>query len=229
MKKKNNKITFRFLFEQSNTFRDVARELGYNAYSYDIEGNPSEKIDLFREIERYGFYSTIFDSFDSNDIVFAFFPCTFFEINNLLVFQGTQRQLKDKSLNDKLQLCRTREFNRCCYYDRFARLIQIALQRGFKLIIENPYTDNYLLKWLPIKPALVILDRTIYGDSFKKPTLFYFINCEPHLFVPEYKAIVPQSRVSATPFGLKRSLISKEFAVNFLLGFVLGDDFNENV
>ena len=217
------KPTFHMLFEQSNTFRDVARALGYNAYSYDIEGNPSDKIDLFDEIDKYGYFPCLFDLFDSNDIVLAFFPCTYFEIQNALIFQGTQKQLQGKSLKDKLQICRTREFNRGRYYDYLVHLMQIALERGFKLIVENPYSDNYLLKWLPLKPALVIPDRTVYGDTAKKPTLFYFINCEPHLFVPEYRAVNPQWKVSNSSYGIKRSLISKEFAFTFLLGFDLGD------
>lgn len=38
-------------FEQTNTFRDVAASMGYDAESYDIEGNPTHKIDLFKAIE----------------------------------------------------------------------------------------------------------------------------------------------------------------------------------
>lgn len=221
---KKNKPVFHMLFEQSNTFRDVARELGYESESYDIAGNPSKKIDLFDEITHYGAFPTIFDSFDQNDIVIAFFPCTYFEIQNMLIFQGTQKQLRDFNLYSKLDICRHREFNRSQYFSYLVQLMQISLLKGFKLIVENPYTDNYLLKWLPIKPALIIPDRTIYGDNAKKPTMFYFINCEPHLFVPEYKCVKPQWKVSNTSYGIKRSLISKEFAVTFILGFVLGED-----
>ena len=41
------------LFEQSATFRDVFRELGYEAYCYDIQNNFGKtdyQIDLFKEI-----------------------------------------------------------------------------------------------------------------------------------------------------------------------------------
>lgn len=224
---KKTKPVFHMLFEQSNTFRDTAISLGYQADSYDIEGNPSKKVDLFDEIIHYGAFPTIFDSFDQNDIVIAFFPCTYFKIQNLLIFQGTQKQLRDFNLLSKLEHCRSREFKRARYYDYLCQLMQIALMKGFKLIVENPYTDNYLLKWLPLKPALVMPDRTIYGDSAKKPTMFYFINCEPRLFVPEFKSVKPKWTVSHSPFGIKRSLISKDFAKIFIRDFILGGSENE--
>jgi hypothetical protein len=45
------------LFEQSGTFRDQFRNLGYEAYDYDIKndyGKTDHIIDLFAEITRGG-------------------------------------------------------------------------------------------------------------------------------------------------------------------------------
>ena len=99
------------LFEQSNTFRDIWRDLGYQADSYDIEGNPSYKIDLFKEINDCfeNKRKTIFDDMAVEDYVLAFFPCTFFETQNQLFFEGTAYQLKNKSEAEKLEIARERK------------------------------------------------------------------------------------------------------------------------
>ena len=48
------KPTIRCLFEQSGTFKNEFKKLGYNAYDYDIlndYGETDYQIDLFKEIE----------------------------------------------------------------------------------------------------------------------------------------------------------------------------------
>ena len=77
------------------------------------------------------------------------------------------------------------------------------------------------MKTLPIRPKLVIQDRTKYGDFFKKPTMFYFINCEPNLFVAEYSGTKPTKTIKGTNYGIERSLISKEFARIFIEEFII--------
>lgn len=52
--KRSWKMTFRCLFEQSGTFKNVFKEFGHNAFDYDILNDYGEtdfQIDLFREIE----------------------------------------------------------------------------------------------------------------------------------------------------------------------------------
>lgn len=47
-------MVFHCLFEQSGTFKNEAKKLGYNAYDYDILndfGQTDYQIDLFKEIE----------------------------------------------------------------------------------------------------------------------------------------------------------------------------------
>lgn len=54
------------------------------------------------------------------------------------------------------------------------------LVKGVRCVIENPYsTAHYLVRYCPLKSDYVIMDRSKYGDYFKKPTQFWFINCEP--------------------------------------------------
>ena len=61
------------LFEQSGTFRDECRKLGYKAYDYDREnqfGKTDFPIDLFREIEKaVNKESSVFDTFTDDDLI----------------------------------------------------------------------------------------------------------------------------------------------------------------
>lgn len=70
-------------FEQSATFRDEFRKLGYEAYCYDIQnsfGKTDYQIDLFTEIEKaYDGAASIFNGITKDDLIMAFFPCIYFE------------------------------------------------------------------------------------------------------------------------------------------------------
>ena len=70
------------MFEQSGTFKNEFKKLGYEAYDYDIQNNFGETdylTDLFNEIEKgYGCEASIFDNITENDLIVAFFPCIYF-------------------------------------------------------------------------------------------------------------------------------------------------------
>lgn len=70
------------LFEQSGTFKNQFKLLGYDAVDVDIQNNFGEtdyKIDLFNEIETaYRGGDTIFDNITKDDLIMAFFPCIYF-------------------------------------------------------------------------------------------------------------------------------------------------------
>jgi len=211
-------------FEQSNTFRDEFRKLGYEAKSYDIEGSPSVKIDLFKEIHKaYQGWNSVFDEPTPNDICMAFFPCTYFEGQNQLHFDGTAYQYKNLSDLEKVNISRERERCRSDFFQTICELVIVAYRKKIRLVIENPYGYNYLCKTLPIKPALIIQDRTELGDVMKKPTMFYFINFDPNLFVPKYEKKKPDKTISHMSQGIERSIISKEFARNFIQGYIIKD------
>ena len=101
------------------------------------------------------------------------------------------------------------------------------MQKKLKLIIENPYsTNHYLVQYFPIKPKLIDLDRRERGDFFKKPTQYWFINCEPSynidaLFIVQNIQRI-NKRINDLPFGSKeRSEISPEYAEQFIEEFIL--------
>ncbi len=70
-------------FEQSGTFKNEFIKLGIPAEDYDIQNNFGQTdhvIDLFAEIEKaYENQPSVFDSIGKDDLIFAFFPCIYFE------------------------------------------------------------------------------------------------------------------------------------------------------
>lgn len=207
------------LFEQTNTFRDVAKSLGYEAESYDIEGKPSHKVDLFKAIMEGG-ENEYLSKIKKEDLVLAFFPCTYFEVWSEINMIGKNKGMETWNDLKKIKYSAERERERSKNYQIFCSLVSWAIEKGVPMVIENPYQKcSYLIKYFPVLPKLVISDRTKYGDDFKKPTAFWFINCEPNLFVPELKKKKPKL-IAETRYGIERSKISKEFAEIFLEEFV---------
>lgn len=172
------------LFEQSGTFKNEFRKLGIEAYDYDIlndYGQTDFQVDLFKEIEGgYKGEKSIFDKVKPDDIVFAFFPCTYFQSYHSAWFLGRSPQIKDNPEIDKLEIVHERHIKLHDNYERFCELCILAIRKGFGLIIENPYTQpHYLTRYFPVKPAIVDNDRSERGDKMKKPTQFWFIGRKP--------------------------------------------------
>lgn len=65
-------------------------------------------------------------------------------------------------------------------YELISKMVCVCLDRGLKMVIENPYTQpHYLTNYWCIKPKVIDKDRRKNGDYMNKPTQFFFINCEP--------------------------------------------------
>lgn len=221
------KMAFHCMFEQSGTFKNEFKKLGYQAYDYDILNDFGETdyiIDLFSEIEKsYRGDSSIFDKISRDDYVLAFFPCVRFENQILLWFLGNERNLKNKSDKEKLE--KNLELHKELHemYCLITKLVIVCINKGLKLIIENPYsTQHYLTRYWAIKPKVIDEDRTKMGDYFKKPTQYWFINCEPQYnFIFEAYDVKPKKRVSYGCNKVERSMISKEYANRFIREFII--------
>lgn len=215
------------LFEQSGTFKNEFKKLGFQAYDYDILNDFNETdnvIDIFNEIETaYKGGISIFDSMEKDDLIMAFFPCIRFSNQAYMMFQCTQRQLKD--LSDLEKIDKVMEFHNelSFLYDMFCKLCCICLRNNLKLIIENPYSqEHYLTRYFPIKPKIIDMDRTKRGDNFKKPTQYWFINCEPkNNFVMEAITVGEIKLIEKTHNKVERSLINPKYAERFIKEFVL--------
>lgn len=215
------------LFEQSGTFRDVFRNKGYEAYCYDIENKFNEtdyQIDLFNEIEKgYLKEKSIFDNMNENDLIFAFFPCTWFSVQNDLIWSRTSYNFKTWNEKKIDEYIAKREREREYVYNLLLKFIKIIKRKKIKTVIENPYTNNYLLTQKEIKqPNIIIMNRRDLSDHYIKPTMFYFYNLKPTYFANHTIVKKHDLKTVSKTHGIDRSLISPEFAYNFINKYVLG-------
>lgn len=85
-------MKFHLFFEQSGTFKNELKKLGYEAIDYDILndfGQTDVVIDLFAEIEKtYAGWGSIFDNIAEDDMIIAFFPCVRFEARIIMNMKG---------------------------------------------------------------------------------------------------------------------------------------------
>lgn len=107
-------------------------------------------------------------------------------------------------------------------YELITKLALIAMRKGLRLIIENPYcTQHYLTKYWALKPSLIDYDRRDRGDCYEKPTQYWFINCKPsNNFIFEAQTQV-ETKIIAKQKTVERSMITKEYANRFIREFVL--------
>lgn len=224
-------------FEQSGTFKNEFLKLGIPAEDYDIQNNYNETdhvIDLFAEIQNaYDGKESIFDKISKDDLIMAFFPCVYFCDASMLYFQ-------DYSLNLELQFKENKELRyrniversqkRQLYYEILWKLITVVMAKKIQLIIENPWNqnrDSYLQKNF-LKPTLIDKNRRLRGDYYKKPTAYWFINIEAtsgcsYQKNKEIKSIKKAKKSNqAGVCSEERSIISPDYARNWICDFILG-------
>lgn len=223
------------LFEQSGTFKNEFRKLGYEAYDYDIQnefGETDYVIDLFEEIRKgYDGKPSIFDTFGENDYVFAFFPCTRFSSKIPVWLRGEAPQQVNWSDEKKLQYSMNMQEELSELYQLICKMAYIAFEKGIKMIIENPYDHaHYLTMYWCLKPMLVDKDRTKNGDYFKKPTQYYFLNCCPKnnlVFEPldwvQQKWVKHQKNENGVKRQVMRSMIHPQYANRFIRKYLIDD------
>ena len=171
-------------FEQSGTFKKAFQNLGIKAEDYDIQnefGETDYVVDLFEEINRaYDGKPSIFDKVGPEDLIMAFFPCIRFENQIMLFFRGQAFQQKtwtdeEKMIYDMNLLDEVREL-----YRLINKLFIVCIRGGYRLIVENPYSEEHFLRryWC-MQPSIIDRDRRENGDYSKKPTQYWFVNCTP--------------------------------------------------
>lgn len=213
-------------FERSGTFKKAFEKYGFVATDYDLEAEHEgvKKVDLFFEItkEYYDESSEVFAEIKDNDLIVAFFSCTYFSDQSQLISRGDSFGMKGFSQYEKLERSHTDMTIRADFYKTLCRLCLIAIRKNFKLIIENPYGKvNFLKQFFPIKPGLIIKNRMLWGDFFKKPTQFFFINCTPNFFLERICASPKENNPIEKNHGFSRSRISSRFAENFIESVIL--------
>lgn len=158
----------------------------------------------------------------------AFFPCVRFENQALLLFRGENSGFKNWSIKQKLEYDLTYHQELARNYELITKLVLICIEKNLKLVIENPYSEqHYLTRYWCLKPKYIDYDRRRTGDYYKKPTQYYFINCEPkHNFIFEGIDIKIKKSIIDTRNQVERSMISKDYANRFIREMILDEETN---
>lgn len=223
------------MFEQSGVFKHEFKKLGYESVDIDIQNNFGEtdyQIDLFAEIEKaYSGEASIFDAITPDDLIMAFFPCIYFSALSQMAFSFGCVNYRKLSVKEKTDKILERSANREHFFGLLVKLISVCQQRGLRMVVENPWAEQTFLKAnFVMPPTIVDNNRMLRGDYFVKPTAYWFINCEPtHGFT--YQRDKRQKIINKCKSGIKagvcseeRSMISPDYARNFICDFILGKE-----
>lgn len=224
-------------FEQSGTFKNEFIKLGIPAEDYDIQNNfgqTDHMDDLFKAIEdAYDGKTSMFDNISKDDLIMAFFPCIYFCNQSQSAMTLTYNNYASLTLLDKYQKILKRQSDRYKYFQLITKMYAVCHTRGLRLIIENPATPPHYLLFAQnfvTQPTLIDHDRTLRGDFFKKPTAYWFVNCEPtngKSYEPTSNELRKTTKSCAGNrnggvCNEERSLISPDYARNFICDFILG-------
>lgn len=221
-------MKYHCFFEQSGTFKNEFKKLGYEAYDYDILNDFEETdycINLFDEIEKaYENKKSIFDSFTEKDFIIAFFPCVRFEDQVTINFRGENAGMMNYSEKQKIEYDIKLHKELHELYVLWSKLCIVCIDRKIPLILENPRgTMHYLNRYWCVKPKIVDTDRRKNGDYYKKPTQYWFFNCEPQknfIFEPIDHVITSTISECKLKKGknrtVNRSLIHPQYANRFI-------------
>lgn len=221
-------------FEQSGTFKNEFIKLGIPAEDYDIQdnfGQTDNVIDLFGAIDdAYDGNPSLFDNITPDDLIIAFYPCIYFcqmsqymqSLNSINYRSLTEAQAIDKIIE--------RQNKRNEYLVRLTKFVGVCLRRDLRMIFENPITGSFLNNYFLKPPTIKDNNRMTRGDYYKKPTGYWFWNCEPTYGMSvqndkEQKLIGQAESRWTQEAGLcseERSMISPDYARNFICDFILG-------
>lgn len=222
-------------FEQSGTFKNEFIKLGIPAEDYDIQNNFNQTdhiADLFQAIDdAYDNKPSLFDKIGKDDLIIAFYPCIYFNETSQCAFRIWHNNYRKLNNEQKIAKILEREKKRDEYYSRLVRFTGICLKREIRLVIENPWSGIGFLRNNYLKdPDVIDEDRRRRGDYFKKPTAFWFWNCNPtsgYSFQKPEMVLTIRKTKGASEAGLcseDRSMISTDYARNFIYDFILGKE-----
>lgn len=172
---------------------------------------------------------SLFDNITNDDIVLAFFPCTYFEAQSQLWFAGNNFSQSKWSVKDKCEYAIERHKNLNMMYELLNKLVIICCDKNIPLVIENPYMQpHYLTTYWCVRPSLIDKDRTLNGDYYKKPTQYWFVNIKPKqnlVFEPlEYvktKTIGKVTVEDGLSIKTQRSMIHPQYANRFIRQYLI--------
>ncbi|MBQ2014652.1 MAG: hypothetical protein II242_05645 [Peptococcaceae bacterium] len=220
-------------FEQSGTFKNEFIKLGIPAEDYDIQdnfGQTDHVVDLFENIQNaYEGGASVFDNITNDDLIVAFFPCIYFSCLSAIWFGLDHHDYKNWDLKRKFDYMLDRSQKRTAFFETLYKFVFICLDRGLRMIMENPWSENHFLKSGYLKPPTIVdNNRLLRGDCYKKPTAYWFWNCENtygHSYQQPKKVkriVEGKKHPIAGMCSEERSIISHDYARNFICDFILG-------
>ena len=224
-------------FEQSGTFKNEFIKLGIPAEDYDIQNNFGETDhtdDLFKAIEdAYDGKPSLWDNITQDDFIMAFFPCIYFCAPSQMNFTWGCINYRCMTVKQKTDAILERDKKRAYFYGLAIKMFAIAQERGLRLVMENPWSENtYLKANFIIPPALIDNNRMLRGDYRVKPTAYWFVNSEPtHGRSIQFDKL-KEKKTHMTSKGSsvagvcseERSMISPDYARNFICDFIIGKE-----
>ena len=219
-------------FEQSGTFKNEFIKLGIPAEDYDIQNNFGETdhvIDLFAEIENgYEGKPSIFDKISKDDLIMAFFPCIHFCGVSQMWFDLNHRDYAKWDIKRIIDYICRKNKDRAYFFEVLNKFVGICLSKGIRMIFENPVMGQTHLRVFLKKPTIIDNNRMLRGDYMIKPTGYWFWNCEAtegYTKQNNKERKEPMKMKKGKEQGLcseERSLISPDYARNFICDFILG-------
>lgn len=138
-----------------------------------------------------------------------------------------------RSLNtkEKTDMILERSTNREKFFRLLVQLFSIVEQKRLRMIVENPWSMQHFLKSnFIVPPTFIDKNRSMRGDFFAKPTAYWFWHCEPThgQTIQQNKKIKRILSTASAPIaGLcseERSMISPDYARNFICDFIIGKE-----
>ena len=223
-------------FEQSGIFKNEFIKLGIPAEDYDIQNNFGETDhtdDLFKAIEdAYDGKPSLFDNIrggQDGDLIMAFFPCIHFCGISQTWFDMRCKDYKNWDSKRITDYVVQKNRDRAYFYEILVKFCGLCLSRNIRMIFENPIMGQTMLRVFLKPPTIVDNNRMTRGDYMIKPTGYWFWNCEPtYGFFTEQNDKVrlePMKMKKGKEAGIcseERSLISPDYARNFICDFILG-------
>lgn len=220
-------------FEQSGTFKQEFIKLGIPAEDYDIQNNFGQTdhvIDLFENIQNaYEGGASVFDNITKDDLILAFFPCIYFSCLSSIWFGLEHHDYKNWELKKRFDYMLDRSQKRTKFFEMLYKFVFVILDKGLRMVMENSWSENHFLKFGYLKPPTIVdNNRWLRGDCYKKPTAYWFWNCE-NTYGESYQQPKKVKRIVegkknpiAGMCSEERSMISPDYARNFISDFILG-------
>ena len=175
---------------------------------------------------------SIFDKMTKDDLIMAFFPCIYFESVQQMYYSLDTLNNRHKPITERIIDAIERIDKRTYFHLILYKMVFICYKKNLRMVIENPAGPNGFITTGQnfIAPTFIDKNRLLRGDYFKKPTAYWFINCEmTHgmTIQKDKKQRIVDRAKPAKEAGLcseERSMLSPDYARNFICDFILGKE-----